>query len=174
MRTIAEMVDTKKQLVKKAEAILNEVESGGGSMTKEQKRQFDQYTEEIKRINDTIDEEVLSLPTSKPILHKPYNPMTCVEEPKAPAARAVSKSFRGMFYGNETTKLSTNGFNSMDGKRQIAHTFSMCGLFDAYDIVRVQRLLGHAFIETTAIYLHTNMEGLKDAVNVLGGETIEG
>ena len=91
MRTIAEMVDTKKQLVKKAEAILNEIENGGGNMTKEQKRQFDQYTEEIKRINDTIDEEVLSLPTSKPILHKPYNPMDCEDEPKAPVAKAVSK-----------------------------------------------------------------------------------
>ena len=115
MRTIAEMVDTKKQLVKKAEGILNEVESGGGTMTKEQRRQFDQYTEEIKRINDSIDEEVLSLPTSKPILHKPYNPMAFEDEVKAPiATKAVSKSFRGMFYGNESTKLSNSGFHSMD------------------------------------------------------------
>lgn len=106
MRTIAEMVDTKKQLVKKAEAILNEVESGGGSMTNEQKRQFEQYTEEIKRINDTIDEEVLNLPVNQPIVNRPYNPMACVEEPKAPVTKAVSKSFRGMFYGNEATKLS--------------------------------------------------------------------
>jgi len=78
MRTIAEMVDTKKQLVKKAEAILNEIEYGGASMTKEQRKQFDQYTEEIKSINDSIDEEVLSLPVNQPILHKPYNPMACV------------------------------------------------------------------------------------------------
>lgn len=114
MRTIAEMVDTKKQLVKKAEAILNEIENGGGSMTKEQKKQFDQYTEEIKHINDTIDEEVLSLPVNQPILHRPYNPMACVEEPKVPVARAVSKSFRGMFYGKENAKLSNSGFHSMD------------------------------------------------------------
>jgi HK97 family phage major capsid protein len=91
------------------------VESGGGTMTKEQRRQFDQYTEEIKRINDSIDEEVLSLPTSKPILHKPYNPMAFEDEVKAPiATKAVSKSFRGMFYGNESTKLSNSGFHSMD------------------------------------------------------------
>ena len=114
MRTIAEMVDTKKQLVKKSEAILSEIENGGGSMTNEQKRQFDQYTEEIKRINDTIDEEVLSLPVNQPILNKPYNPMACVEEQRIPVARAVSKSFRGMFYGSETTKLSNSGFHSMD------------------------------------------------------------
>jgi HK97 family phage major capsid protein len=114
MKTIAEMVYTKKQLVKKAEAILNEVEKGGSTMAKEQRTQFDQYTEEIKRINDSIDEEVLSLPTSKPILHKPYNPMACEDEPKAPVTRAVSKSFRGMFYGNETTRLSNSGFHCMD------------------------------------------------------------
>lgn len=114
MRTIAELVDTKKQLVKKAEAILNEVEKGGGSMTKEQRKQFDQYTEEIKRINDTIDEEVLSLPTSNPILHKPNNPMAFEDTPKAPVARSTSKYFRGMFYGNENAKLSNSGFHSMD------------------------------------------------------------
>jgi len=114
MRNMAELVETRKELIKKAEAILDQAEKEGGSVTKEQKRQFDQYTEEIKRINDTIDEEVLSLPVNQPIVNRPYNPMTCVDVVKAPAARTTSKSFRGMFYGNETTKLSTNSFNSMD------------------------------------------------------------
>lgn len=54
------------------------------------------------------------------------------------------------------------------------HAFASNLLKNGVDIVRVQRLLGHAFIETTAIYLHTNMEGLKDAVNVLGGENSKG
>lgn len=81
---------------------------------KEQKKQFDQYTEEIKRINDSIDEEVLSLPVNQPILHKPYNPMACEDAQKAPSARTTSKSFRGMFYDNEATKLSNSGFHSID------------------------------------------------------------
>jgi len=115
MRFIADLVHEKKQLVEKAEAILNEAEIAGGSLTKEQERQFDNYTDKIKSINDNIDEELLNIRSSEPILNTPHKPMTCVDEVKSPVStKAVSKSFRGMFYGNENTKLSNSGFHSMD------------------------------------------------------------
>ena len=56
----------------------------------------------------------------------------------------------------------------------LRHAFASNLLKNGVDIVRVQRLLGHVYIETTALYLHTNMDGLTDAVNVLGGDSIEG
>ena len=115
MAFIADMVQEKKQLVEKAEAILNEAEKTGGSLTKEQEREFDRYTDKIKRINDEIDEELRKIRTSEPILNTPHKPMACVNEVRTLVpTKAVSKSFRGMFYGNETVNLSNSGFHSMD------------------------------------------------------------
>ena len=115
MAFIADMVQEKKQLVEKAEAILNEAEKTGGSLTKEQKRDFNRYTDKIKRINDEIDEELRKIRTSEPILNTPHKPMACLNEVRTPVpTKAVSKSFRSMFYGNETVSLSNNGFHSMD------------------------------------------------------------
>jgi HK97 family phage major capsid protein len=115
MAFIADMVQEKKQLVEKAEAILQNVEKSGGSLTKEQEREFDRYTDKIKRINDEIDEELRKIRTSEPILNTPHKPMACLNEVRTPVpTKAVSKSFRSMFYGNETVSLSNNGFHSMD------------------------------------------------------------
>jgi hypothetical protein len=86
MRLIADMVNERKQLVEKAEAILNEAEKAGGSLTKEQEREFNHYTDKIKSINDSIDEELLNIRTSEPILNTPHNPMARVDEGKAPMA----------------------------------------------------------------------------------------
>lgn len=63
MAFIADMVQEKKQLVEKAEAILQNAEKSGVSLTKEQEREFDRYTDKIKRINDEIDEELLKIRT---------------------------------------------------------------------------------------------------------------
>jgi HK97 family phage major capsid protein len=115
MRFIADMVHEKKQLVKKAEAILDEAKKAGGSLTREQERQFNRYSDKIKSINDEIDEELLNIRTSEPILNTPHKPIACVEEVRTPVAtKSVSKSFRGMFYGNESTSLNNSGFPSMD------------------------------------------------------------
>ena len=115
MAFIADMVQEKKQLVEKAEAILNEAEKTGGSLTKEQKRDFNRYTDKIKRINDEIDEELRKIRTSEPILNTPHKINPCVDENKSSeTTRTASKSYRGMFYGNEMVCLSNSGFHSMD------------------------------------------------------------
>ena len=115
MRFIADMVQEKKQLVEKAEAILNEAKKEGESLTKEQEREFDRYTNKIKKLNDEIDEELLKIRTSEPILNTPHKIHPCADEVKHPVTtRAASKSYRGMFYGNETVNLSNSGFHSMD------------------------------------------------------------
>lgn len=49
----------------------------------------------------------------------------------------------------------------------LRHSFASNLLKNGVDIVRVQRLMGHTYLQTTAIYLHTNMDGLMDAVEVL-------
>ena len=122
MRFIADLVHEKKQLVEKAEAILNEAEKAGGSLTKEQERQFNRYTDKIKSINESIDEELLNIRTSEPILITPQKAVSPIEESKTPVTKAVSKSFRGMFYGNETVSLSNNGFHSMDEFLRTLHS----------------------------------------------------
>jgi len=50
MRFIADLVHEKKQLVEKAEAILNEAEKAGGSLTNEQERQFNRYTDKLRAL----------------------------------------------------------------------------------------------------------------------------
>jgi len=45
MRFIADLVHEKKAIGGEAEAILNEAEKAGGSLTKEQERQFNRYTD---------------------------------------------------------------------------------------------------------------------------------
>ena len=115
MRFIADMVQERKQLVEKAESILNEAKKEGRCLTQEQERQFNRYTDKIKSINDDIDEELLNIRTSEPILNTPHKLKPCVDEVRTPVAtKAVSKSFRGMFYGSEAVKLSNSGFHSMD------------------------------------------------------------
>jgi len=122
MRFIADLVHEKKQLVEKAEAILQEAEKAGGSLTKEQERQFNRYTDKIKSINESINEELLNIRTSEPILITPQKAVSPIEESKTPVTKAVSKSFRGMFYGNETVSLSNNGFYSMDEFLRTLHS----------------------------------------------------
>jgi len=122
MRFIADLVHEKKQLVEKAQAILHEAEKAGGSLTKEQERQFNRYTDKIKSINESIDEELLNIRTSEPILITPQKAVFPIEESKTPVTKAVSKSFRGMFYGNETVKLNNNGFHSMDEFLKTLHS----------------------------------------------------
>ena len=122
MRFIADLVHEKKQLVEKAEAILNEAEKAGGSLTKEQEQQFNRYKDRITRINDSIDEELSKIRTSEPILNMPHNPMAREDVSKIPVTKAISKSFRGMFYGNETVSLSNNGFHSMDEFLRTLHS----------------------------------------------------
>jgi len=79
-------------------------------------------------------------------------------------------------YINRTLKAAAikAGLGDNISAHILRHSFASNLLKDGVDIVRVQRLLGHAFIETTAIYLHTNMEGLKNAVDALGGGNSEG
>jgi site-specific recombinase XerD len=52
----------------------------------------------------------------------------------------------------------------------LRHSFGSNLLKNGVDIIRVQKLMGHASISTTAIYMHTNMDGLMDAVEALGGK----
>jgi len=122
MRFIADLVQEKKQLVEKAETNLHEAEKAGGSLTNEHERQFNRYKDRIMTINDSIDEELSKIRTSEPTLNMPHNPMAREEVSKTPVTKAVSKSFRGMFYGNETVKLSNNGFHSMDEFLRTLHS----------------------------------------------------
>lgn len=49
----------------------------------------------------------------------------------------------------------------------LRHSFASNLLKHGVDIVKIQRLLGHAHLRTTCIYIHTTIEDLRDSVDVL-------
>lgn len=49
----------------------------------------------------------------------------------------------------------------------LRHYFASNLLKHGVDIVKIQRLLGHAQLRTTCIYIHTTIEDLRDSIDVL-------
>lgn len=49
----------------------------------------------------------------------------------------------------------------------LRHSFASNLLKHGVDIVKIQRLLGHAHLRTTCIYIHTSIEDLRDSVDTL-------
>ena len=49
----------------------------------------------------------------------------------------------------------------------LRHSFASNLLERGVDLFQVQKLLGHERIETTSIYLHSSLEELEKAVNLL-------
>jgi integrase/recombinase XerD len=49
----------------------------------------------------------------------------------------------------------------------LRHSFATNLVHKNVNIVDLQRLLGHASLRTTSIYVHTNQNRLKDAVDLL-------
>lgn len=117
MKSIAEMVELRKQLVKKGEGILDEAQKAGGKLTKEQETRFNDCTAEIEKLNERIDEELINNEKSQFVAAQRQKVLKILHDniPSTPTAKkAISKSFRGLFYGNESARLSNNGFNNMD------------------------------------------------------------
>jgi len=59
------------------------------------------------------------------------------------------------------------GLNLNISPHILRYSFASNLIAKGVDIVKVKKLLGHENIKTTSIYLHTNMEELEKAVNLL-------
>ena len=72
-------------------------------------------------------------------------------------------------YVNRILNISTKeaGINKHVTAHILRHSFASNLLKNGVDIVKIQRLLGHAHLRTTCIYIHTTIEDLRDSVNVL-------
>lgn len=72
-------------------------------------------------------------------------------------------------YVNRVLKISTKeaGINKHVTAHILRHSFASNLIKHGIDIVKIQRLLGHAHLRTTCIYIHTTIEDLRDSVDVL-------
>jgi site-specific recombinase XerD len=72
-------------------------------------------------------------------------------------------------YFNKIIKLAAQkaGLNSKISSHIMRHSFASNLIAKGVDIARVKKLLGHESINTTHIYLHTNMQLLRNAVDTL-------
>lgn len=72
-------------------------------------------------------------------------------------------------YINRKLKISANEakINKHVTAHILRHSFASNLLKNGVDILRIQKLLGHASIKTTSIYTHTNIVDLGQAVNAL-------
>lgn len=72
-------------------------------------------------------------------------------------------------YVNRILKISTKeaGVNKHVTAHILRHSFASNLLKHGVDIVKIQRLLGHAHLRTTCIYIHTTIDDLRDSVNLL-------
>jgi integrase/recombinase XerD len=72
-------------------------------------------------------------------------------------------------YVNKVLNISTKEarINKHVTAHILRHSFASNLLKHGVDIVKIQRLLGHAHLRTTCIYIHTTIEDLRDSVDVL-------
>jgi site-specific recombinase XerD len=49
----------------------------------------------------------------------------------------------------------------------LRHSFASKLVKNDVHLVKISKLLGHSSLKTTSIYVHSNMDDLKDAVNTL-------
>lgn len=79
---------------------------------------------------------------------------------------------KGVISKTTVTRVLRETREKLGIERQITphvlrHSFASGLLERGVDLFRVQKLLGHDSLETTSIYLHTDMEELERAVNML-------
>lgn len=72
-------------------------------------------------------------------------------------------------YVNQVLKVSSksSGLTKHVTAHILRHSFASNLLKHGVDIVKIQRLLGHAHLRTTCIYIHTTIEDLRESVAVL-------
>lgn len=72
---------------------------------------------------------------------------------------SVARVFR------ETTK--SLGWKKKVSAHILRHSFASKLVQNDVHLVKISKLLGHSSLKTTSIYVHSNMEDLKDAINTL-------
>ncbi|WP_438316098.1 tyrosine-type recombinase/integrase [Sporosarcina sp. FA9] len=72
---------------------------------------------------------------------------------------SVARVFR------ETTK--SLGWKKTVSAHVLRHSFASKLVQNDVHLVKISKLLGHSSLKTTSIYVHSNMEDLKDAINTL-------
>lgn len=134
-KPLYEHIQRRKELTKKCEDMLAEAKAQGQSeLSPTKESQFEAYMEEIKEINDIVDEEICNWKSGTPILNNPRNSLTMSNPAHSDTAisifdkgtvkpvRAVSKSYRGMFYGDDKARISNSGFNTLDDFLYTVHS----------------------------------------------------
>ncbi|MFJ7745102.1 tyrosine-type recombinase/integrase [Peribacillus sp. NPDC097295] len=91
--------------------------------------------------------------------------------------RVVSDNFfatriSGALSPTRVAKVFSDTRKSLGWKKQVTahilrHSFASKLVKNDVHLVKISKLLGHSSLKTTSIYVHSNMDDLKDAVNTL-------
>lgn len=116
MSQMYELINKRKALVAKCETILDEAKATGtGVVSPEQEAIYNKHFKELKIVNALIDEELKDWRSSEPLVSKPLNHRGWTSESTIKTPHKItSKSYKGMFYGNEQLPITNNGFTSFE------------------------------------------------------------
>ena len=111
---LKQLIISRERLKMQAKEILEKAELDGRNLTDEEKDTINDIKSKISNLDKNIARRIAegeSEPVEKPVNagDMPYNGGY-----SAPTYnKAISKTFRGMFYGSENTALSNGGFNAL-------------------------------------------------------------
>jgi site-specific recombinase XerD len=124
---------------------------------------IESYVNDVKGFQSYLQEKLRNVPVRfsfvryKEYLMKEHYAVTRISGSLSPTR--VAKVF------SDTTKAL--GWKKKVTAHILRHSFASKLVKNDVHLVKISKLLGHSSLKTTSIYVHSNMDDLKDAVNTL-------
>lgn len=115
-------------------------------------------TDQVIIVTRTKNHKVRTIPINKTLAQ--------YLKPKAPDEFVIGRKINSIRYGFQSV-LIASGIHEPYTFHTLRHTFASRLVLANVNIVKVQKLLGHADLKTTMRYVHINQKPLREAVNKL-------